>query len=125
MMLKNALQTRDETDKTTPIELKHQKFQCKQIQKELKKNTDLLWIQILQSDLSKIGAHIETLNSFVKDLNKLIETLRKKTKLHKDNIVQLHKDRGCNVDSVLFRLNVSSKVTILKYRRIMVGISME
>ena len=36
-MLINAFHTKDEADKTTSIELKHHKAQCKQIQKELKK----------------------------------------------------------------------------------------
>ena len=101
-MLTNALQTRDEIDKTTSIKLKHQKVQRKEIQKELKKNTDLVQIQILRSNLSEIDVQIEALNSFMNDSKQLVEKLKKKTKLHKDNIAKLRKDRGWNVDSVLF-----------------------
>ena len=103
-MLGNALKTRDETGKTKSIELKHQKVQRKQIEKQLLKTTDLLQIQILQSNLSRIDVEIKALTSFVNNSKKLVDTLKNKIKLHKDRIVKLRKERGWNVDSVLFTI---------------------
>ena len=37
IILRNSLQTRDEMDKTSSIELKHQKVQCKETKKKIKK----------------------------------------------------------------------------------------
>ena len=104
-MLGNALKTRDETGKTKSIELKHQKVQHKKIERQILSNTDLVQIQILQSDLSRIDVEIKALTSFVNDSKKLVEKLKKKTKLHKDHIMKLRKDRGWNVDSNLFTVD--------------------
>ena len=92
-MLTNALQTRYETSKTKLIKLKHQKVQCKKIEKQILSNTDLVQIQILESDLSIIYVEIKALSLFANDSKNLVEKLKKKTKLHKDHITKLHKDR--------------------------------
>ena len=101
IMLDNALLTREEMGKTSSIELKHQKVEHKDIEKQILSNTDLVQIQILQYNLSVINLHIETLSSYLHDSKLLVESLKKKIKRLKDNIAKLHKERGWNVDSVL------------------------
>ena len=68
IILENTLLTRDKIGKTSSIELKHQKVEHKDIEKQILSNTDLVQIQILHSNLSAINMHIETLvgiNSYI------------------------------------------------------------
>ena len=57
-------------------------------------------IKIEELSLSAIHKEIKKLNSSVRDSKALVEKVRKKIKLHKDNITKLRKERGWNVDSI-------------------------
>ena len=104
ILLDKALKTREEISNTTSIVLKYEKVRRREISKNIKLITDLVTLQDLQSHLSETDAKITDLNSLVQSSKNTVERLKKATKVHKDNISKLRKNRGWNVDSVVFHI---------------------
>ena len=104
ILLDKALKTRAEISNTTSIVLKDEKVRRREISNNIKLITDLVTLQDLQSRLSETDAKITDLNSLVQSSKNTVERLKKATKVHKDNISKLRKNRGWNVDSVVFHI---------------------
>ena len=104
ILLDKALKTKKEIGNTTSIVLKDHKVRRREISNKMKTITDLVKLQDLQSHLSETDAKIKELNSFVQSSKNTFENLKKLTKVHKENISNLQKNRGWNVDSILFQI---------------------
>ena len=104
ILLDKALKTRAEISNTISIVLKDEKVQQRKTSKKLKLMTDLVKLQDLQSHLSETDARITELNSLVQSSKNTVKRLKKVAKMHKDNISKIRKNRGWNVDSIIFQI---------------------
>ena len=80
VILDKALNTRGEITITSSIELRHQKLQQKEIEKEIQTVTDLVHLEELQSNLSETGVKVKYLESLVPASKVTVQRSRKTIK---------------------------------------------